>query len=138
MNLRNESVVLFSRSRCARPATGAVGPLRRAAPRDDCFEGLEIQGDAICFTQVEGGYCSHTCTSNADCCAVEGECDPAFDYVCTGLEERSGSFCFVACNLEGFSGGDQSICDAVAEGLECRNTGRGVGSQVCLPPASGG
>ena len=34
-------------------------------------------GPAICLTRVTGGYCTHICTTDADCCAVDGECRTA-------------------------------------------------------------
>lgn len=102
---------------------------------DDCYQGVEIEGDAVCFTQVEGGYCSHTCESKEDCCAADGECPEGFDYLCTGLESRSGKFCFVDCNSDAQGGGGNETCNEFGDGLECRNTGRGAGSKACLPPS---
>jgi hypothetical protein len=43
---------------------------------EQCYLDLEeeVQGDPVCLDRVEGGYCSHECATDDDCCTVEGEC----------------------------------------------------------------
>jgi len=57
---------------------------------DDCFIDLRgddgIQGEAVCLDRVEGGYCTHTCATDADCCAVDGECETDLRQVCAPFE----------------------------------------------------
>src|SRR5882672_6570688 len=44
----------------------------------DCYPNLDggaLQGGTrVCIDKVSGGYCTHFCTMNSDCCAVPGEC----------------------------------------------------------------
>src|ERR1051325_4987870 len=44
---------------------------------DQCFAGVAegtLEGDPLCITRVRDGYCTHTCESDDNCCAVSGEC----------------------------------------------------------------
>src|SRR5262245_34491240 len=43
----------------------------------DCFFGIEagaLSGAVECISKVKDGYCTHRCNTDADCCAVPGEC----------------------------------------------------------------
>jgi hypothetical protein len=42
----------------------------------DVAEG-ELQGEPVCIDRVRDGYCTHTCESDDDCCAAEGEISSA-------------------------------------------------------------
>jgi hypothetical protein len=42
-----------------------------------CYDGLDaggLSGQVTCLSQVSGGYCTHTCTADTDCCTLAGEC----------------------------------------------------------------
>lgn len=128
------AVGLLLTTACSEQA-GITGDMCEAD--DDCYPDMDVDGEPICFTDVQDGYCSHTCETDDDCCAVDGQCPDGVDFICTGFEERPDKYCFIKCTADGGTGGDQSICDEYSDDLECRNTGTGVGSpgsQACLPP----
>jgi len=73
------------------------------AVADDCYEGVlhsDIQGELRCLDRVEGGYCTHLCQSDADCCAVEGECEHDDAQVCSPFESTGLMMCFLTCENE--------------------------------------
>ena len=70
------------------------------AAADECYDEVEpgtLQGEAFCLDRVEGGYCTHQCQSDADCCAVEGECRSDFPQVCSPFESTGMMMCFLSC-----------------------------------------
>jgi hypothetical protein len=92
-------------------------------------------GEARCLTNVEGGYCSATCDDDADCC--DGvDCPEGVDIVCSTFEDSGERLCFINCRDGAGPGGDPEVCEEHAPGMECRNTGGGIGEQVCLPPGA--
>jgi len=107
------------------------------ASADDCYPGVDpaaLSGAVVCMDRVEDGYCTHLCTSDADCCAAEGECDPQddLDYVCGPFESTGQSYCFISC--EGQDDGD-AYCQTWAHPeFICRSTGGGSANRkVCVP-----
>src|SRR5688572_25332881 len=55
----------------------------------ECYADVDhetIMGEVLCLTAVSGGYCTHRCTTDADCCAAEGECDNGLPQVCSPFE----------------------------------------------------
>jgi hypothetical protein len=105
---------------------------------DDCYLGIDqedLSGDVVCIDEVSGGYCSHYCTTHADCCAVEGECDDELDldYVCGPFQSTGEMYCFISC--EGEENGDD-YCQLWAHpDFICRSTGGGnENEKVCVPP----
>lgn len=108
----------------------------------DCFAGLEgIPGEPRCFTNVQGGYCSHTCASDAECCSVAGECDfgerGTLPEVCAPFESFDGDWCFLSCEddlLAALPAEDRdTYCEDISPDLHCRATGGGDPRKVCLP-----
>lgn len=97
---------------------------------DDCFDGVEIEGEAVCLTDIPGGYCTHTCTDDASCCAAEGECEEGFSYFCEELESNPDRYCFVSC--EDADGG-ADVCAELGDGWTCRSTGGGDPRKFCSP-----
>lgn len=101
---------------------------------DECYRDVDvdqIQGELRCLTEnVEDGYCTHTCETDADCCAAEGECPSDLDFVCASLENTNEKYCFLACE-----GADDAYCqDNVSDVFTCRSTGGGnENRKVCLP-----
>src|SRR5882672_1003614 len=56
----------------------------------ECFLGTDgaalMGGPAVCLDRVPGGYCTHLCTADTDCCAVPGECRTSYPQVCSPFE----------------------------------------------------
>ena len=68
---------------------------------NQCYPDLDaaaLHGKATCLTQLQNGYCTHTCTSDADCCAVPGECRTGFKEVCASFESTAQTYCFLSCD----------------------------------------
>jgi hypothetical protein len=112
---------------------------------DDCYdEVLEedrdmIAGEIECLERVEGGYCTHQCETDDDCCAVDGECDSNdIRVVCSPFENESGiKRCFLACEAEDIGDQEESeYCQEFAhEDFGCRSSGGGdENRKVCVPP----
>ena len=107
---------------------------------EECFDTLaeEVPGEVICIDRVAGGYCSHACVDDTECCSVEGECDFGPDYgvlpeICAPLESMGGTWCFVSC--EGVED-ETTYCEGISPDLHCRSTGGGAENRkVCLPEA---
>ena len=102
---------------------------------DDCYPNLEpadLSGAPACLAdRVTGGYCTHGCTQDSDCCAGEGECVEGLSYVCAPLESTGQKYCFVSC--EG-GAGDGYCQENAHESFGCRSTGGGnQNRKVCLP-----
>lgn len=113
---------------------------------DDCYPQIadgELAGEALCLDRIEGGYCTHECEQDTDCCSVEGECDDAFAQVCSPFENTGLMLCFLSCEEEDISGGAagasglsaDDFCRANAgDGFICRSTGGGADNRrVCVP-----
>lgn len=116
----------------------------------DCYgdiDGAALKGGApVCIDKVTGGYCTHTCTTDADCCAVPGECRTGLKQVCSSFENAAEKYCFLSCEDADIAAAtDAGASDAGAEGDEycqknttaefgCRSTGGGSENRkVCLP-----
>lgn len=103
---------------------------------DECYPEAdtdEILGDIECLSDwVDGGYCTHTCDSDDDCCAVVGECLSDLAQVCAPLESAPEMYCFVTCEDVLDEG---SFCETyVHPDFHCRSTGGGTENRkVCLP-----
>jgi hypothetical protein len=91
-----------------------------------------LSGEVICLTRVEGGYCTHECESDTDCCAAEGECVTGLEQVCAPLESEEEMFCLVTCEQTAES---DDYCETeVHPAFHCRSTGGGSENRrVCLP-----
>jgi hypothetical protein len=119
---------------------------------DDCYQGLEAgkpTGEVQCLDRVEGGYCTHLCTRDEDCCAVPGECQGELRQVCAPFESLGAMLCFLSCEeadlkpLPGFDAGSdvdpEAWCKhAASTEFICRSTGGGSDNEkVCVPQGSG-
>ena len=118
----------------------------------DCYPTLEagsLKGTATCIDKVTNGYCTHTCTTDADCCAVPGECRTGFKQVCASFENANEKYCFLSCESADIAaapdgggvdaGADNEYCKKnVSTEFGCRSTG-GVNEnrKVCLPTGGG-
>src|SRR5258708_24474012 len=109
----------------------------------DCYSNLDgaalMGGAAVCIDKVPGGYCSHLCTVDTDCCAIAGECKTSYPQVCAPFESTPMQYCFLSC--EDASVADAGVTDPNAfcatyahAGLTCRSTGGGAKNRkVCRP-----
>jgi hypothetical protein len=95
-------------------------------------------GVAVCLDKVPGGYCTHICMTDADCCAVPGECRTAYRQVCSPFESTGEKYCLLSCEAvpgdAGVTGAD-GFCSAYAhQGFGCRSSGGGSENRkVCMP-----
>jgi hypothetical protein len=101
----------------------------------DCYAGIdpaELHGTVVCMDRVPGGYCTHLCTADADCCAVAEECRTGFPQVCAPFESTGQNYCFLSC--EGVAD-EATFCQANAgPAFTCRSTGGGATNRkVCVP-----
>jgi len=108
----------------------------------DCYPNLDggaLQGGTrVCIDKVPGGYCSHFCTMDADCCAVPGECNTPHPEVCAPFENMTMKYCFLSCeNADladaGVTDGNTFCATYAHAGLTCRATGGGAPRKVCMP-----
>ncbi len=111
-----------------------------------CYPGVAdagaLKGAALCLDRVAGGYCTHECTTDADCCAVEGECRTGYKQVCAPFESTGKMMCFLSCeeaDVTAAPGADTTdpalYCQHYAnEAFGCRSTGGGSKNRkVCVP-----
>ena len=114
-----------------------------AAVATDCYPSLDgaalMGGARVCIDAVPGGYCTHLCAADTDCCAVPGECRTPYPQVCSPFESMAMKYCFLSCENSDLA--DAGATDANAfcatyahAGLNCRSTGGGaLNRKVCLP-----
>jgi len=124
---------------------GDAGPTdtgQSCSSADQCYPGVkdgELRGEAVCIDRVEGGYCTHECTQDTDCCAVTGECAGDHAEVCAPLESMPGMHCFLSCENEDLEAVQLTDGDAYCQryasvAFHCRSTGGGADNRkVCLP-----
>lgn len=108
------------------------------ADPDECYpeaDPAEIAGEVMCLGKVEGGYCTHTCTSDADCCAAEGECPDGFPQVCSPFESAGMMMCFLSCETQDIDRDPTAFCQEEAHpAFGCRSSGGGSQNRkVCVP-----
>ncbi len=92
-----------------------------------------IAGEVSCLDRVPGGYCTHTCNTDEDCCAAEGECDGR-PQVCAPFESTGMMMCFLSCEDVDVAGDDpDGYCHEYASSeFSCRSTGGGSNNRkVC-------
>jgi hypothetical protein len=105
----------------------------------DCYDDIDrtkIVGQIECLDRVEGGYCTHFCTSDADCCAVPGECETGIPQVCAPFENSTQKRCFLSCEAAVVGDREENAyCQEYAhEAFGCRSTGGGnQNRKVCVP-----
>ncbi len=129
----------FACSKDEPPPENASQPCTSPA---QCYPNVEagaIKGEVTCLTKVPGGYCTHTCTADTDCCAVEGECTSGHPEVCSLFENVSTPmYCFLSCEeaqwqAAGAPDGN-TYCQMYANAsFTCRSTGGGsLNRKICL------
>jgi hypothetical protein len=107
-----------------------------------CYPGIDggsfMGGPAVCL-DTQGGYCTHVCMADTDCCAIPGECKTGFPQVCSPFESRPDKYCILSC--EDSQVADAGVTDANAfcatyahAGFTCRSSGGGSQNRkVCMP-----
>ena len=107
-----------------------------------CYPGVDqstLKGTATCLTQITGGYCTHTCTADSDCCAVTGECKSGFKEICAPFESQPQTYCFLSCEAADITASGAGNMDPTAycqkyagAAFTCRSTGGGANNkQFC-------
>jgi hypothetical protein len=94
-----------------------------------------------CLTQLQNGYCTHTCQSDANCCAVAGEC-AGYQEVCAPLESAPTTYCFLACSSSAIAAfpnagttDPDTYCQRWANpSFTCRSTGGGSNNMKFCGP----
>ena len=106
---------------------------------DDCYDDVDrdqIAGEIQCLDRVPGGYCTHLCTQDTDCCAVDGECETDNPQVCSPFENDTTMRCFLSCEASVIGDREENeYCAEFAhEDFICRSTGGGdQNRKVCVP-----
>jgi hypothetical protein len=102
---------------------------------DQCYPGVnpaDLLGAAVCLDRVPGGYCTHLCVDDTDCCAVDGECETGFPQVCAPFESTGDRYCLLSC--EGVADETTYCQDHASSDFGCRSTGGGAANRkVCVP-----
>ena len=125
------------------PPAEQVGSACTAASQ--CYPALDaasLQGTVTCLTQLTNGYCTHTCQSDSDCCAVPGECVTGFKQVCASFESTGQHYCFLSCDPADVAAApdagttDPSVyCQTWAgSAFTCRSTGGGSANRKFCGP----
>ncbi len=172
--LRASATVLFTAAivglACGGSSTSSTGPAagdagaRGAEPAgqactaaSQCYGGTDggVVGEVTCITKVTGGYCTHKCTQDTDCCAAAGECISGVKQVCAPFENQPAQYCFLSCEdadiqraiaanpgTAYYDGGvteagstQDAYCRSYAgASTSCRSTGGGSKNRkVCIP-----
>jgi hypothetical protein len=142
-------MIVFALGCSSSSTTGSGLPSEQAGQTctsaSQCYplvDGGSLKGQVSCLAQVQNGYCTHTCQSDADCCAVAGECVTGFKQVCSPFESTGQSFCFLSCDSSAIASAPNAgttdpttYCQKWANAaFTCRSTGGGSANRkVCLP-----
>jgi hypothetical protein len=117
---------------------------------DDCYPGVDptaLSGTAQCLNEAEGGYCTHLCATDDDCCKAAGECTTSLTEVCSPFQSTNQMLCFLSCepaDIQSPDGGpapasDWEYCQRYASSdFICRSSGGGSNNRkICVPGACG-
>jgi hypothetical protein len=120
----------------------AEGTGQTCAKTADCYGGIDgaVPGTPLCL-DVSGGYCTHTCANDAECCSIEGECvfgeRGELPQVCAPFTSMEDTWCFLSCEDEFLAtlpeAERDTFCESISPDLHCRATGGGDPRKVCLP-----
>ncbi|MGB1275933.1 MAG: hypothetical protein ACPG77_09300 [Nannocystaceae bacterium] len=108
----------------------------------DCYPDVDhaaLAGDVICVDNVDGGYCTHNCEVDSDCCAVPGECRTNILQVCSPFKNTSTKRCFLSCEVVDLAPGyeddaDRFCSDYMFAGWTCSSSGGGSENRkICKP-----
>src|SRR5262245_39278281 len=118
------------------PAEQAGQPCTQAS---ECYPDINpttIKGAVQCLDKVPGGYCTHLCTSDADCCAVSGECPGNHAEVCAPFESTGMMMCFLSREASDLGNlHEATYCaDYAGKAFSCRLPGGGPKNRkICSP-----
>lgn len=110
-----------------------------------CYAGLDaaaLKGQVTCLTQLQSGYCTHTCQADADCCAVPGECLSGFKEVCAPVQSATAMYCVLSCEASDITAAPgagttdpTTYCQRWANAaFTCRSTGGGAANRKFCGP----
>ncbi len=108
---------------------------------NECYPGLDqskLSGAAVCLDKVTGGYCTHTCVTDTDCCALSGECPDQRAEVCSPFESTDAMYCFLSCEATDLAkaqltDGDAYCRQFAGAAFGCRSTGGGASNRkICM------
>jgi hypothetical protein len=122
----------------APPQEYAGTPCTTAAQCYPQLEGGAVTGTVTCLDKVTGGYCTHTCAQDSDCCAVKGECLYDYKQVCSPFESTGSQYCFLSCEdadmkASGYTDGNAYCARFAHAGFGCRSTGGGSSNRkICM------
>jgi hypothetical protein len=117
----------------------------KCASPADCYVGIDagaLSGPVECIDKAADGYCTHECATDADCCAVAGECASGFKLVCAPFESTGKRYCFLSCEdadiavaPNGGTTDPTAYCAKFSnQSFTCRSTGGGSANRkVCFP-----
>jgi hypothetical protein len=108
-----------------------------------CYPGVDrdagaIPGQITCLTKVAGGYCTHTCSTDADCRTVAGDYRTGHLEVCSPFESTADTYCLLSCEATDLA--DAGVADPNAycttyatAGMSCRSSGGGSQNRkICM------
>jgi hypothetical protein len=108
-----------------------------------CYPGVDAQtlhgGVAVCMPEFSNGYCTHHCATDADCCALPGECAANIVEVCGPFESTGEMYCFLSCEDAAVAAMNMTDSNAYCQRYAnpdflCRSTGGGSQNRkVCVP-----
>ncbi len=117
-------------------ANGATGASCKAPV--DCYPGVDpatLSGSVACLS-VGAGYCTHTCTSDADCCSAKGECPSGHAEVCSPFQSTGAMYCLLSCEASDVGSLDATTycTDYANAAFTCRSSGGGAKNRkICAP-----
>lgn len=121
---------------CGGTSEQAGQPCAQASECYPTIDPAKIKGAIQCLDRVPGGYCTHLCTTDADCCAVQGECIGNHPQVCAPFESTGMMMCFLSCEGSDLGGVEEgAYCAQYAgDAFGCRSTGGGSKNRkICSP-----
>ncbi len=143
--MRVALIALATVAACGNGNTAPYSPGEQAgtacATADTCYPDVQdktqIAGEVQCLTKVSGGYCTHLCTADTDCCAVPGECRTGHPQVCAPFENQTATYCFLSCEdadlkAAGYTDSTLYCHDFASATFNCRSTGGGTNNRkIC-------
>lgn len=126
------------------PGPGSTATGDACTSSAQCYPDVDagaLAGQVTCLTQLQNGYCTHTCQSDADCCQVAGECPFALPEVCAPFESSGQQYCFLGCDATQIASVDAGTTDPTTycqrwanATFTCRSTGGGSANQKFCGP----
>jgi hypothetical protein len=127
-------------------SSSAPAPLtgQTCSQTSQCYSGLDaaaLHGQVTCLTQLQNGYCTHTCTADTDCCAVPGECPSGAVETCAPLTSAPQTYCFLSCEATDIAAANAGTTDAnvycqrfANPTFNCHSTGGGSANKKFCGP----